>query len=241
MYFYFIIALQGYCIYHCYTHRNEYYWILGIIFLPLLGCLVYLFMKVFRKSDVEKVQDNIVSVINPSKKINDLEKKLKFSESFKNRVALADAYLGAEMHDKAIEYYESSLKDMFKNDYYVISKLVEAYYFSSEFDKAITYVDQIKTNSKFKKSRAMFLYGLALEKTNKIDDAEVQLSQFDAPFSRYQERLVLGQFYVRNNKSEEAKMVLQDMVDEAERMSKQNYRTQKTLIVKARGILQTLV
>lgn len=241
MYFYFIIALQGYCIYHSFTHKNEYYWILGIIFLPLIGCLAYLFMKVYRKGniDIDKVQDNIATVINPSKRITDLEKKFKFSETFENQVALGDGYLESEMYDKAIENYEASLKDVFKNDFYVISKLVNAYYFSSQFDKAIEYAEKIKDNTKFKKSKAMFLYGLALEKTDNIQLAEEQLVQFDAPFSRYQERLVLGEFYIRNQKPKEAKIVLQEIVDESERMSKQGLRTNRIIIKKAEELLVT--
>jgi len=82
MYYYIIIALQAYCAYHCYTNRNEYYWYFVILFLPLIGCLAYLFINVIRSSDVEKVQDNLVSVIKPTKKINDLKKKFKFAETF---------------------------------------------------------------------------------------------------------------------------------------------------------------
>ncbi|PCJ92673.1 MAG: hypothetical protein COA50_15330 [Flavobacteriaceae bacterium] len=197
-------------------------------------------MKVYRKVDVDKVQDNIISVINPSKRIIDLEKKLKFSETFGNQVALADAYLESEMYDKAIENYEASLKDVFKNDFHVISKLVEAHYSHSQFDKAIAYAEKIKDNAKFKKSKGAFLYGLALEKKGHIQLSEEQLVQFDAPFSRYQERLVLGQFYIRNKKDKEAKTILQEIVDESKRLSKQGYSTNRIIIKKAEEILATL-
>ena len=181
-----------------------------------------------------------MSVINPSKKITDLEKKLEFAETFGNRVALADAYLEAEFFEKAIMTYEAALKGTFKHDFYVLSKLEEAYYFSSRFDEAIACAEKIKDNPKFRKSRAVFLYGLALEKNDQIKEAEEQLKKFDAPYSNYQERLVLGQFYLRNKKPDAAREVLQEIVNESERMSKQNYRTNKILIKKASEILVTL-
>ncbi|MFK7814345.1 MAG: hypothetical protein AB8B59_17740 [Maribacter sp.] len=237
MYFYLILALQGYCIYHCYTNRNQYYWILAIIFLPFIGSLIYLFMNVIQKQDIDKVQQGLTSVINPTKKIIDLEKRLKFAETFENQVALADAHLEAENFEMAIKNYEASLKDVFKDDFYVISKLQEAYYFSSQFDTAMEYAMRIKDNSKFKKSRASFLYALALEKEGNIEDAEKRLVTFDAPYARYQERVELAKFFIRHSKTSEARELLYEIVKESEGMSKTSYRQNKLLINKAKELL----
>ncbi len=240
MHYYLIVGLQAYCIYHCYTHKNPYFWYWIIFLIPALGAMAYLITQVFTKSDMNKVQDGLITVMNPGKKIKDLEKKFKFSATFENQVALADAYLEIEQWDKAIENYEASLQGTFQNDFYVISKLEEAHYFSSRFDEAIAFAERIVDSPKFKKSRASFLYGLALEKTNKLEAAETYLKSFDVPYSKYQERLVLGQFYMRNKKPKEAKVIFQEIVDEGEGMSKQSYRMNKVIIRKAHEILATL-
>ncbi|WP_350287792.1 hypothetical protein [uncultured Croceitalea sp.] len=241
MYFYLIVALQGFCIYHCYTNKNNYYWIFAIIFLPLLGSLLYLFMNVVQKRDVEKAQENLIAVINPSKKIKDLEKKLKFSESFENRVALADALLAENMYSEAIAHYESSLKDVFKNDFYVLSKLQEAHYFSSAFEMSITYAERIKQHVDFKKSRAAFLYGMAFEKIGEIKEAEKLLRQFDAPYNYFMERLELARFLVRNDKNEDALVVYRELVSESESMSKQSLRAHRHILKKAKEELGVLL
>lgn len=234
MYYYVIVALQGFCVYHCYTHRNNYYWIFAIIFLPLVGSILYLFMNVFQKRDIEKVQESLVTAINPSKKIKDLERRFKFSETFENQVSLADAYLNEGMYEEAIKNYRASLKDVFVNDFYAISKLVEAYCYAADYDNAIHYVDKIKDNPSFRKSKASFLYGLALEKTGGIELAEEYLRIFDAPYSNFNERLELSRFLVRQNKIEEAKEVLQEMISESEHMSRQSFRTNREVIKKAK-------
>lgn len=240
MYYYLILALQAYCGYHAYKNKNDYYWYFAIIFLPLVGCLIYLFVNVIRKGDIDKVQEGFVSVINPSKKILDLEKKFKFAETFENQVALADAYLEAEHFEKAIENYEASLKDVFQTDFYATSKLEEAYYFSSRFNEAIACAEKIKDMPKFKKSRAAFLYALALEKTGKEREAEEYLQTFDAPYSRYQERLELAKFYIRNAKKDNARQLLKEIVMESEGMSKPSLRNNRILIKKAKELLTTL-
>lgn len=237
MYYYLIIVLQGYCIYHCFANKNQYYWYFVIFFLPVVGSIIYLFMNVYNKRDIDKVQDEIVSIVNPSKKIVELEKKFKFSDSFKNQAALADAYLDAEMYDKAIENYDEALLGTFQNDFYVISKLEEAHYFSSDFEKVIECAERIKNNSKFNKSKASFLYGLALEKQGNISEAEALLSKFDAPYSRYQERLELAEFYIRNAKTDRAKELLNEIAAESDGMSKTSYRENKILIGKAKELL----
>ena len=240
IYYYLTIALQVYCAYHCYTKRNHYYWYFAIVFLPAIGCLLYLFTQVFQKRDLDKAQESIVTALNPTKRITDLEKKFQFAQTFENQVALADAYLEAEHYEKAIENYKEAMAKGFQSDFYAISKLQEAYYYSSLFDKSIVESDKIKNNSKFKKSKAQFLYGLALEKIGNIKEAEEILQLFDAPFSRYQERLVLAQFYTRNNKPEEAKIILKEMISESENMSKQSKNNTRIIIRKAKEELASL-
>lgn len=241
MYLYLSLALQAYCIYHCYTNKYPYYWILIIFFIPIVGSLAYLFMNVIQKRDVEIVQDGLTAVINPGKKITDLEKKLRFSDTFENRSNLADAYLEAGMYEEAISDYKTCLEGTFQNDFYVISKLAEAYYFSTDFDNALQCAERIKEHTKFKKSEVAFLYALALEKQGKISEAEHYLSQFDAPFSRYRERLELAKFYIRNTKKEKAKELLNEMIIESEGMSKPSFRENKALITKARELLASEV
>ncbi|WP_242202541.1 hypothetical protein [Aestuariivivens insulae] len=89
MYWYLIIALQAYCLYHFYKHRTNYYWVFLILFFPLIGCIIYIILKVYNRQDAEKISNEITHIINPTKKITDLEKRLQFSESYQNRINLA--------------------------------------------------------------------------------------------------------------------------------------------------------
>ncbi|PIE99863.1 MAG: hypothetical protein CR994_08990 [Maribacter sp.] len=202
-----------------------------------MGSLLYLFLNVFQKRDMEKVQEEITLAINPTKKITDLEKKLEFSDTFENKVALADAYLGLGQYEKAIALYRSSLKGTFEKDYYAISNLIEALCCSEQFTEAIEKIEVIKDSPRFKKSKAMLLYGLALEKTGEIGSAETILEQFNAPYSRYKERLELAKFYIRNGKTEKARTILNDISKESEGMSKQSYKLHQGFIKNAKEML----
>ena len=240
MFYYLIIALQGFCVYHCYVNRNSYYWIFAILFLPVVGSLLYLFMNVVQKSTLEKAQKELVKTLNPTKEILDLEKKVKFADTFQNKVALADAYLNNQMFAKAIETYESSRTDMFKDDYYVLSKLQEASFFNNDIDGSLAYAALIKDKSEFLKSTANFIYAKALEASGDLVKAEEEFYKFDAPYNYYQERVALADFLIRNHKHDKAKIVLNDFLEEAENLSKTSKRDNKQAITKARELFKSL-
>ena len=127
MYFYLIIALQAYCLYHLYKNKNDYYWWFVILFLPVIRLSsIYLITQVYNKRDAEKITNEINHIINPTKKITDLEKQLQFSESYQNRVNLADAYLEIKDFNNAINTLFKALDDdLQSSEYLVISKLVK--------------------------------------------------------------------------------------------------------------------
>ena len=47
-----------------------------IFFIPVIGSVIYIITQVYNKNDADKIQDEITSIINPTKKIRDLEKKI---------------------------------------------------------------------------------------------------------------------------------------------------------------------
>lgn len=240
MYYYFIIALQAYCIYHLFKNRNPYYWVFVILFLPLIGSIIYLITQVYNKRDADKLQDNLVSIINPTKRIKDLEKKLQFSETYQNRVNLADAYLENKDYKNAIPHYLNALHDNLQNDSYAIKQLIECYYYVGDFDNVIFYVERIKDNPEFQKSKSQFFYGLALEKLGKLDEAETNLKQIDIRYSFYEERFILAKFLLNRDKKEEAKAILDDIYMESQNMTKQNQRIYRNTIIEVEKLKNSL-
>ncbi len=240
MYFYLLIALKLYCLYHFYKNRTDYYWVFIILFIPVLGPLAYLLTQVYNKRDAEKLTGEITHIINPTKKIKDLEKQLKFSESYQNRVNLADAYLEIKDYDHAILHYKEALDDGFNTNFYVIKNLITCYYNTKDYKSVIAYAEKISNHTEFKKSRTQFLYGLALEKEGDYDIAEANLRQIDVRFSFYEERLVLAKYLLDKNKKQDALDILEELNNEAQHMTKPNKRLYKTTIQEAKKLLITL-
>ncbi len=240
IWYYLVIALQGFCIYHAIKNRAPYYWIFIIFFLSGIGCIIYLIAQVYNKRDAEKITSEITHIINPTKRIRDLEKQLAFSESYQNRVNLADAYLENKDYKNAIKHYKEALDGNFQNDFYVIKNMIEAYHPLEDYKSVVEYGNQIKTHSEFKKSRTQFLYGLALENEGDWEQAEINLKAIDVRFSFYEERLIYTKFLIKHGRTEVAKDILKSLVVEGQQMTKSNKRLYRSTILEAQKQLENL-
>ncbi|MEM5567047.1 tetratricopeptide repeat protein [Psychroserpens sp. AS72] len=238
--YYLIIALQVFCIYHLYKNKNDYYWFFLIIFLPAIGCIIYLITQVYNKRDVNKIQEELTTIINPSKKVRDLEKTLEFSETFQNRVNLADAFLEIKDFKTAISHYETAIAKDFHNDTYVLFQLIKCYYFIQNYDKVIFYAEKVKDHTDFKGSKAQFYYGLSLENLGQSKEAEKQLKFIDQRYSNYAERLQIAQLYINKNKGEEAKELLNEISIESQHMTTINRKKYRATIREVERLLKTL-
>ena len=218
-YYYLILILQAVCVYHCIKKGNQQSWIWLIVFLPAIGCVIYLFTEIITKQDVTAVQSNLDKVIRPTGRIKDLKKALEFSDSFENKVALADAYLNAGMVDEAVVLYKEALTGIFANNPHVLMQLICGYYELNRYDEAVKCAQKVINTADFAKSHARIVYALCLEKTGNLAQAETELSSFKGRYSNYEGRFTYGQFLMRLDRKEEAIALFNEILDEAGRMT----------------------
>lgn len=127
-YYYIVIILQAICVIHCLRKGRQQNWIWLLVFLPLVGCLIYIFTEIFTRREMQNMQLGVSTILNPGGSVRRLEENLRFSDTFANRIALADAYLATGNTDRAIGLYESSLTGNFTENEHVLNQLTIAYY-----------------------------------------------------------------------------------------------------------------
>ncbi|WP_055448790.1 TRAFs-binding domain-containing protein [Lacinutrix mariniflava] len=240
MFYYLTIALQGFCIYHLIKNRSQYYWIFIIIFIPVIGSIIYLVTQVYNKRDASIIKENLTSVLIPTKKVKDLEKKLQFAETFQNRLDLADAFFEMKDYKNAITHYEVALKDETQNKYFILENLIASYYGLEDYNKTITYAEALKKYPEFNKSKSEFIYGLALDKTEQSAAAEKHLKAIDQRYSNYSERLILAKFYIERDNIEAAKEILNEITIESQHMTKPNKRKYSKTINEVEKLLKSI-
>ena len=240
MYYYLIVALQAYCIYHAYKYRKPYYWYFLVFFIPVFGSLIYIITQVYNQNDADKIQNELTSIINPSKKIQDLEKKIEFSDTYTNRIELADAYVQSNDIPNAIVNFKKTLLDTVQDDLYSRQQLVLCYFQLKDYVGVLEHAEVIKSRSEFKGSKQQFCYGLALKELGKVEEAEAELKQIDRPYSNYAERLELAKIYLDTNRSEEGKDLLNEIYAESQYMTKPNRTLYRATIAEVEKLLKQL-
>jgi hypothetical protein len=137
-YFYYVsIILQAVCVIHCLRRGNQQRWIWLIIFLPFIGCITYFFTEIVSANQVRGWQSGAGGLFGSVGRISRLENNIRFTDTFNNRVMLADAYMAAGRTDEAIELYASSLTGAFTENEYVIKQLVSAYFEKQRYAETI--------------------------------------------------------------------------------------------------------
>ena len=223
-YYYIILGLQAICVIHCLKKGRQTNWIWLIVFLPLIGCLIYIFTEIFSNRDIRKVQSGMSSVFNPGGSVKRLEENLKFSDTFANRIALADAYLATHNTDRAIELYETSLTGNFTENEYVLSQLVIAYYEKKRYSDIIPIAKKIYHLPQFARSRPHILYAAALGYLGDHEQAEKEFKTMKGRFANYEARYYYALLLAGTDRVSEARRLFSEMLDEVTHLSARERR-----------------
>lgn len=234
------IVLQVICVVHCIRKGKQQTWIWLIVFLPLVGCLVYFFSEILTNRQFSTVKSGMGELLNPSGSIRKLEDNLRFSDTFNNRVALADAYMAAGHIDKAIILYEDSLTGAFTENEYVIAQLIAAYYAEKRFEEVLRIAPKIYKQPQFARSKAHILYAMSLSYTGKDELAEKEFLDMKGRFSNFEARYYYALFLQKNNRNPEAKKVLNEIVEEIPQLSGVERRYNQQWIGLSRELLKRL-
>ena len=239
-YYAIIIFLQAICVIHCLKNKTSNNWIWLIVFLPLIGCLIYFFSEILTRSQLRNFQSGFGEMISPSGSIKKLEDNLRFSDTFQNRVSLADAYLKNRQYDKAVELYESSLTGVFSENEYALAQLIKAYNQQKRYPDIIKCADKIYNRPQFQRSKPHIFYAVALAQTGMIEKAEKEFSKLNTRFSNFEARYYYAQFLESLNRVEEAKNILLDITDEYPRLTHVERRENREWFTKAKTYLDQI-
>jgi hypothetical protein len=169
----------------------------------------------FTRNQFQQVQSGMGTVFNPSGKIKKLQDNLRFTDTFNNRMALADAYMHVGQFDKAIELYEKSLTGNFENNEQANLQLTTAYFEKKRYEDVIGTAKKIYSLPQFTRSKAHMLYAIALGYMGQNEEAEKEFLMMKGRFSNYEPRYYYGKFLSAAMRVDDAKIVFNEMLAEA--------------------------
>jgi len=240
--FYIItIVLQAICVIHCLKKGNQNNWIWLIVFLPFIGCLIYFFSEIITNREIRTVRSGVGEILRPSGSIRKLEENLRFSDSFNNRMALANAYLASGQPREAISLYENSLSGAFSENEEVISQLITAYYMEKRYQDVVKMAEKIYTRPQFPRSKAHILYAMSLAYSGNNEMAEKEFLGMKGRFSNFEARYYYALFLQKNNRNPEAKQVLSEIVEEIPQLGNVEKRYNREWINLSKDMLKKML
>lgn len=240
-YFYLAtIILQAVCVFHCIRKGNQQQWIWLIVFLPIVGCVVYFFSEILTRQQVSSVSTGLSGVIKPAGSIRKLEENLRFSDTFNNQIALADAYQQKKRFQEAIQLYERGLTGAFEENEYGISRLMAARFAEQNYQEVVKLAARIQHQPQFPRSGSHIQYAISLGKTGHPDEAEKEFRTLNGRFSNYEARYYYSLFLQQQNRTEDARKLLTDLLAEVKQLSGRERRYNREWIGKSRETLKKM-
>ncbi len=238
--YYLTFALQAFCAYHSFSRGTLNRWVWIIIFLPVIGSLIYIYSEILNNRSFRKPNIDVAAVFNPGSKIKKLEDELRFTDTFTNRIKLADAYLDAGLIDEAIDLYTTSLTGAFSENEHVLAQLIIAYFEKGRYDEVIPIAQKIYKQPQFARSKAHILYARALENTGKTEQAENEFKAMKGRYSYFGPRYEYGLFLMRADRNEEAVTIFTDMLNEEQHLGSMEKRSNRIWFAKAKEELRKI-
>ena len=212
-----------------------------LILMPVIGSLYYIYSEIisnrnsFKPRTINPVRTGSVPV-----NIKKLEEELQFTDTFANRIKLADAYLATKQTEKAIDLYKASLTGAFAENEHVIQQLIVAYYELEEYDEVIPLAKKIYKLPQFARSKAHLLYALSLENLDKIEEAENEFKSMKGRYSYFEQRYQYGLFLMRNGRDDDAWTIFTDMLNEEPHLGAIEKKSNRVWLSKAKDELRKI-
>jgi len=162
-YYYIVLILQGICVFHAVRSGNQQKWIWIIVFLPLIGCMAYVFTEIIQKRHVNNLQNGCKQFGESGRQNQRVGKELPFLGYVHKSGSFGGCLFGTCFDEQAIRLYEDGLTGTFGDNEHVIKQLILAYYQVGRYEDVVAIASRVARDAYFSKSRSNLMYAQALE------------------------------------------------------------------------------
>lgn len=237
------IAIQALLIIHCIkTGRNQIWiWVLALLSFP--GIIAYVAVEIlpdlFRSRTAQRTARGFKKALDPHADLRRYEDEARVTGNVANRQRYADELIRAGRFDEAITAYRQTLTGLYEHDPNLMLGLARAQFGKGDAAAARATLDElIRVNPDFKSPEGHLLYARALETEGNVAKALEEYAAL-APYYRGAEAAVrYAQLLSAHGRQDEAKKVVEDLLEEA-RIAPAHYRkAQKSWLDAAQRMLR---
>ncbi len=240
MSFYFLIPVivQIVLIVHCIRTGRNWLWVTVLLFLPGVGSIAYVVVEIlpglYSSRGTRRAVRSVSRALDPGQDLRRYEDDARITGDVASRQRLADELVRQGQATRAIEIYRQALTGIYEHDPNLLLGLARAQFAQGTFAEARATLDLLRVhNPDFQSPDGHLLYARALDGEGNRDKA---LEEYQAVASYYagaEAPLRYARFLRSLDRRQDARKVLQDLLDHA-RVAPRHYRKmQQTWLAEA--------
>jgi hypothetical protein len=210
------IVLLIVCVVHAIRTGRIFPWIYVIVFLPLIGSLIYIGMAILPEllggRRVRALGASVRDLADPHRELREAHREAGLVGSVDAKRALAEQYMARGRYADAEALYRDALQGQFKEDPALLLGLARAQFMSGDGAGTQASLDALQTaDPSFISSDAHLLYARALEMQGKDAEALEEYKRLVRYFAGEEARARYGLLLKKLGRTEEANAVFQEI------------------------------
>jgi hypothetical protein len=232
LYTLFPIALMVLCVVHAIRTQRIFPWIYVIVFLPLIGSLIYIAMAIIpdlaRSRGAHRLGAGMARSIDPHKDYRRALRDVEMVGSVDAKRSLAEHYVQRGQLGEAIALYKDMLQGQFKDDPALLLGLARAQFQAADGAGAQASLDALQAaDPKFISEDAHLIYSRALELQGKDAEAAREYYRLIRYFAGEEARARYAVVLDRLGRHDEARAIYAQIVKNLESAPRRYRSAQK--------------
>jgi hypothetical protein len=211
------VVLMVVCVVHAVRNGNMFPWIYLIVFLPLIGSLIYFVMEIvpglMRSRGVRGARAGFAHTIDPNKNYRQALRAADLVGSVDSKRALAEHYAKRGQSGEAVALYKDIIQGQFADDPALLSGLARAQFAGGDGAGAQATLEHLFTaNPAFISEAVHLIYARALELQGKDQDAAEEYARLVPYFAGEEARARYAAVLDRLGRKDEARALYEQIV-----------------------------
>lgn len=240
-YYVAVIIAQALCVAHALkTGRRD--WIYLLIFLPVVGVLLYIVREILPEINSGVFFVNLQRLLFPGMKVNELERRIRISDTDANRLNLAREYSLQQQPQKALELAKSCLAGIYENDLGIMTDVAKYACQAGDYQQSVHYFEKARLlkTANIEKPEDELLYAQALEGSGNEAKAEEEYQRIIRLHHHLEARYLYGLLLKKQGRTDEARKQFQSIQDEKSLHPRYVRRMHASVIRKSRREMREL-
>jgi hypothetical protein len=225
-------AVQVLCAVHVIRTGRPYWWIFLIVFVPLVGVIVYLGAEILPDLLVSRharlAASGVAQFLDPGRGLREAMRRKEIAPTVQNKAALAEEYLAAGQPACAASLYREALTGIHATDPALMLGLARALFANGEARETQATLERLRAASpEYTSAEGHLLYARSLEQQDKVDAALYEYAALVGYYPGQEARYRYALLLTKTGRSAEARRFLKEICEAIEYGPRYQYREQR--------------